>query len=103
MATSHIEELGIRELIAFLFLIEERKEPDQLKMLIADSDFLGRFKKTEINFRALIKYYPDEDEERFYLTATLEAVHGIDPYSDKMLELKKQYLPIIGALLKKTL
>lgn len=100
MAISHVEEFNIRELIALLFLIEEGKKPDQLKMLVADSDFLKRWEETEINFRTLVKYYPNEDEERFYLTATLEAVHGIDPYSDKMLELKKQYLPIIKTLLK---
>lgn len=100
MAIFHIEELSIHELIALLFLIEERKTPDQLKMLVSDSDFLKRWKETEINFRALVKYYPNEDEERFYFTATLEAVHGIDPYSDKMLELKNQYLPIIKILLK---
>lgn len=100
MATHHLEELDIRELIAFLFLIEEGKNPDQLKLIIPDSDFLKRWQETENNFRVLVKYYPDEEEERFYFMATLEAVHGIDPYSDKALELKKQYLPIIKILLK---
>lgn len=98
MAASHIEELSIRELIALLFLIDEGKNPDQLKMFITDSDFLRRYKETEINFRALIKYYPDEEEEKFYLTATLEAVYGIDPFSDQVLDLIKKYKPFIEIL-----
>lgn len=98
MATSHAERLSIRELIAFLFLVEEGKNPDQLKTIISDSDFLERWQATENRFRALVKYYPDEDEERFYLTATLEAVHGIDPFSDQVLELIKKYTPFIKIL-----
>ena len=100
MAISHLEELSIRELIAFIFLLEEGKSSDELKTVISNPEFLKRWKEAENRFRALVKYYPDEDEEKFYLIATLDAVHDIDPFSDKALDLKRKYMPFIKSLVQ---
>lgn len=102
MAKSHIEDLSIRELIAFIFLIEEAKPVDELERLaLSDPEFRVRWQKAKIEFRDLIKHYPNEDEERHLLSAHLEAVCDIYPFSEKALNLKNRFRPIMEILLKR--
>lgn len=102
MAGSHIEDLSIRELMAFIFLIEEAKPADELeKLALSDPEFRVCWQKAEVEFKELIEHYPNEDEERHLLSAHLEAVCGIYPFSEEALNLKNQFRPIIEILLKR--
>lgn len=101
MATSYLEHFSVRELMALLFLVEEGKNPDELKAGVFDSEFLKRWQEAEHRFKALVKYYPEEDEEKFYFLATLDAVHGIDPFSDGALRLRDKYKEAIEFLMKR--
>ena len=100
MTSSQIDDLSIRQLMAFIFLVEQAKPLDELMKAVLNPEFIAEWNKEENNFRKLIKYYPNEDEERYFLLATLEAVHNVDHYSEEALNLKIQYLPYIKILLK---
>lgn len=97
--TSHYDGLSVRQLIAFLFLVEQDKSLGELKGAITQPGFMSLWRTAEERFRKLVKYYPDEDEEKHYFVATLEAVHDLDPFSGKTLDLRDQYLPLIQVLL----
>lgn len=100
IGVSHLEKLCIRELMAFVFLIEEAKGLDEsLRLAESSPQFKERWLETERRFKSLIRYYPNEDEEKFYFVATLDAVYNIDPYSDETPALIEQYRPIIEILL----
>lgn len=99
MVNHHFENLSVDEIIAFLFLIEEKKDISALARLISQSDFREKWEASRSSYRKLIQYYPDTDEEKHYLLATIEAVHGFDPYSADIVLRIEELKPIIKDLL----
>lgn len=97
--SSHLDDLSSHQLMAFLFLLEQDKKPDELRALITSRELLISWCHVEEKFKKLVQYYPNEDEEKHYLLATLDAVHGLDPSSDEVLELKFSLKPLITILL----
>ena len=97
--SSHLENLNVRQLMAFVFLVQQDGLPEDLESLLSNPEFLEKWRAVEVDLQASVRHYPDEEEEKHYLTATLEAVHGLDPYSAGTLALKARYLPLIQKLL----
>ena len=79
------------ELIAILFLAEEG-----LAMPLS----LSKWEETKKYYQKQIKNYPNKDEEKHYLTATLESVYDLDPYSEKIKTLILENRELIEQLIK---
>lgn len=99
MAVSHLETMSVAELMALIFLIEENKPIDEAS-LKENTEFMKKWQTRASQLRKLIEYYPDEDEEKHYLIAVIDAVLGIDPYSEEALKLKTNFHSIISKLIK---
>ena len=95
---SCLDDLSIRQLMILIFLVEQEKQPSELEQLLVTNDFISEWRRTETRLRRLILHYPNEDEERHFLTAELEAVHNLDPYSEETMRVKTAYLPYIKKL-----
>lgn len=100
MEDNHVGTFRVRQLMALLFLIEQQMPIEKLRERIHENGFVEEWKKAELNYKKLVRYYPDEDEEKHYFLATLDAVHNIDPYSRESEELVAELLPIIEILTK---
>ncbi|MBP9822363.1 MAG: hypothetical protein KBC81_02905 [Candidatus Pacebacteria bacterium] len=96
--TSYLKELNTDELIALVFLVDQDKTTDELERLIDTSDFVALWQSSKTRYKKLIQHYPNEEEERFFILATLEAVHGFDPFSINTKTLKESLLPFVQKL-----
>lgn len=105
MTLSKIEDLSVEELMALLFLVGRGiycvESPNgELRDLADDSEFQSQWKSERDRLRALVKYYPDQEEEKHYLTAMLDAVYGLDPFSEGTEQTKVRLMPLIAALIE---
>lgn len=100
MRFSHLEGLSVEELMAFIFLAEEGVSSDKRKGAILNPALADRWIERKAELEKLIRFYPNEEEEKHYLTATIEAVMDIDPYSDEAREKKERYSGLIKTLLE---
>ncbi|OGN33175.1 MAG: hypothetical protein A3I39_03050 [Candidatus Yanofskybacteria bacterium RIFCSPLOWO2_02_FULL_47_9b] len=93
---SQLSVLDPLKLIAILFLVEEGAANLEL---VADFRLDSeKWEKTKRDYQRQIANYPDEYEEKHFLLATLEAVHGLDPHTERTRELLKRLGPLIQRL-----
>ena len=95
---AHLDVLSTRELIALVFLLDQDKQLEDLQRSVGNYEFLRMWRASRVRYEKLIEHYPNADEERFFLVATLEAVHGFDPCSEKTLELRESHGPLAKIL-----
>ena len=97
---SCLDDLGIEELVALIFLIDQDKKPEDLKNLVDDLNFLELWRSDRLRITKLIEHYPDIDEERHFLVAMLEAAHGLSPFSEETGEIRNSLKPFMEILVK---
>lgn len=105
MIASKIEDLNVEELVALLFLVGKcdsilRFSEQELLDLVIDPVFLTEWRNARNRLKNLVKYYPDQEEEKHYFVAMLDAVHRVDPYSEETEDLMGQLLPLVERLIK---
>ena len=100
IAQSCLDDLEIKELVAFIFLVDQDKKLEDLKGLVDDFNFLKLWHSDRLRITKLIEHYPDIDEERHFLAAMLEAAHGLSPFSEETRELRNSLKPFMEILVK---
>lgn len=101
MATrSHLDELGVEELISLIFLADQDKSPDELERLVTDSDFIELWREDRKRLKKLVENYPEIEEEKHFLMAMLEAAYGYHPFSEETEMLRDSLMPFVSVLVR---
>lgn len=82
-ARSHLDEVGVEELMALIFLADQDKRPDELEILITTEDFLELWRTDRKRLKKLVENYPETEEEKHFLMAMLEAAYGFSPFAEE--------------------